>query len=37
MVRLLAAGSSSALHELVAEHIKADWNYFKICAESMVA
>ena len=34
MVRLLAAGKSIVLQELVTEHIKADWNYFKICAES---
>ena len=34
MVRLMEAGKSGALHDLVLEHIKADWNYFKMCSES---
>jgi len=34
MVRLMEAGKSEALQGLVSEHIKADWNYFKMCSES---
>lgn len=34
MVRLMEAGKSEALQGLVLEHIKADWNYFKMCSES---
>jgi DNA-binding GntR family transcriptional regulator len=34
MVRLMEAGKSGALQDLVLEHIKTDWKYFKMCSES---
>ena len=34
MVRLMERGKSQEIKELVTEHIKADWNYFKRCSET---
>jgi DNA-binding GntR family transcriptional regulator len=34
MVRLLKARKSNELHELVMDHITADWNYFKTFSEA---